>query len=172
MEDKEYRIRRNNLYKLSHTIRGSILDQTIFIERFIENIISWHFCPDASRHDLFFTLILNHRDLRFSSKIEMLEELLKCCYPNLMKKYPGLIKKLNSLRNLRNALSHSMLDNSKEFLSKQHSDRIQLRWFEDGRWKQRVITNDIFMKEMKNCHDILQILFDIYDVIKSKIKDA
>jgi hypothetical protein len=56
-----------------------------------------------------------------------------------------LVSRLHQVRKLRNRLAHVALDASGQFLDKKHEDRIQLRWFEEGREKTHVITK----REMK-----------------------
>ena len=47
------------LDELAKDIRGSILEQAIWIERLIENIISWHFCPEEDKRYQFFSFVIN-----------------------------------------------------------------------------------------------------------------
>jgi len=127
-------------FELSAEIRGKFLDLVLFAEAAISDIIARHFCPDDEEHMLFFSVVMSDPDLKFSTKIQMLEQLLRLRYSDILTQQTDLIDDLDRVRLWRNRLAHSHLDTSGKFLSKGHKDRIQLIFYEKGRRKQQVIT--------------------------------
>src|SRR5215813_5579564 len=92
----------NYLHELDKQLRGPYLVQAIWIEELIDDIISQHFCPeDQGRRSLLIGLILNHRDMTFSGKIDILEKIVKRSYPGLLKDHPGLVDRLTKVRRFR-----------------------------------------------------------------------
>ncbi|GAH13880.1 unnamed protein product, partial [marine sediment metagenome] len=134
----------DHLYDVSKEIRGRFLDQAIPIEMLIDDIISWHFCPEDTRQSLFFSLV--SPKLTFSNKIKILETILQIYYPDLVKKHQNLIKEINKIRDFRNRIAHSLLDASDEFLEKGYNDRIRLVFYRNGEKKHQVITMDNIKK--------------------------
>jgi hypothetical protein len=127
---------------LSAEIRGEFLDLAIFAELVITDIIARHFCPDEDRYMLFFSVVMTNPDLKFSTKEDMLREILKLRYRDILDAHGDLIDQVGKVRRWRNRLAHSHLDTSERFLSKGHKDRIQLIYYEAGRVKQQVISVD------------------------------
>jgi len=161
------------LYKRSQEIRGSILDQAIWIERIIEDIIAYEFFPDEGEQDKrmkMISFILNIRDLTFSSKVDALERLLKMRHSNIISNHPALLPTLNKIRKLRNRLAHSALDTSEEFLAKHHEDRIQIFFYEDGREKKQVLTLQEMHERLKECSKVIQELVAVKDEVKIDTK--
>ena len=149
------------LDELAKDIRGSILEQAIWIERLIENIIAWHFCPEEDKRYQFFSLVINGTDITFSSKIKILKKLLELYYPDLSQKYPKVTKELNKVRDFRNKIAHAMLDNSLEFLAHRYTDRVQLDVYQDGKEKKLVVTIMDRDEKLKECSRIALALDDI-----------
>ena len=161
------------LYKRSQEIRGSILDQAIWIERIIEDIISYEFFPDEKEQDKrmkMLSFVLNIRDLTFSSKVETLERLLRMSHSNIISNHPALLPTLNKIRKLRNRLAHSALDTSEEFLAKHHEDRIQIFFYEDGREKKQVLTLREVQERLKECSEIIHELATVRDEVRADTK--
>jgi hypothetical protein len=152
---------------LAKEIRGPFLEHAIVIERLIEDIISWHFCPDEERRLLLFSLVISEPDFTFSSKIEIIDKILKLHYPDLAKKYPKLVAELTKVRKFRNRIAHAMLDTSDDFLAGNFTDRIQLIYFEDGQTKHQVITTAERDERLKECW---RLVMDIVSIQQEVIK--
>jgi len=140
-------------------IRGPFLEQAIYIERIIDDIVSLHFCPDETKRNLFFSLVMP--EINFAYKIDILKQLLKLCYPDLAKKYPKLSKDLVNIKDFRNDIAHAMLDTSDEFMSKKYSDRIQFTSFKKGQTKPHEITSDDIKEKLKDCTRVILMLVEI-----------
>jgi len=149
----------NRVYNLSKEIRGRFLDQAIPIEMLIDDIISWHFCPEETRRSLFFSLMAP--ELTFSTKIKILKAILELRYPDLLKEHPKLIGEIKKIKKLRNKLAHSMLDSSEEFLEKRYDDRIRLIFYKKGEKKHLILKVDDIRERLKACSRVLLALVDI-----------
>lgn len=159
-----------HLFQLAKDIRASFLEQSIFIEKIIEDILAHHFCPEEDRRNLFFSLVINGTDLTFDSKICIFDKLLRLRYPDIIESNNKLIDELHKIRRFRNRLAHAMLDTSPDFLAKEYKDRIQLIYYEDGRKKQQVITTTERIKRLSRCSKIVQLLYEIKLEIIKRIK--
>jgi len=156
------------LDKLAKDIRCSILEQAIRIERLIEHIISWHFCPEEDKRYQFFSLVINETDITFSSKIQILKKLLKLYYLGLTQKYPKITRELNKVRDFRNKIVHAILDNSREFLAHRYTDRVQLNVYRDGKEKKLIVTIIDRDEKLKECSRITLALVDIQKEVKKR----
>jgi len=155
------------VFEQAKDVRGRFLEQAIFIENLIGDIISWHFCPEEDRRHLLFSLIINDVNFTFSSKIKVLKQLLKLRYPELGEKYPKMIKELKKVMEFRNKAAHRMLDSSEQFLAKKLTDRIQLVYFKDGQEKREVVTVKDMQERLKACSRLVLVIVDIQsEVIK------
>jgi len=157
------------LFELAKQIRAPFLEQAIYIEGLVEDIISRHFCPDEDRFNLFFSLIINRTDLTFSSKIDILERLIRLRYADLLDKYPKLIDELTKLRKFRNRIAHAILDSSDAFLAKKFTDRIQLIYYEDGQTKQQIVTVAENKERLRACSRLVQTLVDIQKEVVNRV---
>lgn len=158
----------NRIYNLSKEIRGRFLDQAIPIEMLIDDIISWHFCPEDTRQSLFFSLV--SPKLTFSTKIQILKTILQLRYPDLLKEYPKLIGEIKELKNLRNKFAHSMLDASEEFLEKGYDDRIRLIFYKKGKKKYLVVKVDDILERLKTCSRVLLALVNIQKGVRQRVQ--
>lgn len=153
-----------DLFKLSADIRGTFLDQSIMIERLIDDIIAKHFCAEEEKRILLFSLITSR--FSFQSRIMALKTVLECCYPQLFEKHRNTIKNLQQIREFRNKIAHSMIDSSIEFLEKKYNDRIRLVVY--GKEKHIVIKKDDMKKRLSDCSKAILALNEIQiKVIKS-----
>lgn len=158
----------NRVYDLSKEIRGRFLDQAIPIEMLIDDIISWHFCPEETRRSLFFSLVTPK--LTFSTKIKILKTILELRYPDLLKEYLKLMGEIEKIKNLRNKFAHSMLDASEEFLEKGYDDRIRLIFYKKGEKKYLVVKVDDIWERLKTCSRVLLALVNIQKGVSQRVQ--
>lgn len=158
----------DRLFDLSTEIRGKFLDQAISIEMLIDDIVSRHFCPEKDRRNLLFSLVTP--ELTFSTRIKILETVLERCYPNLLRKYPNLIKEVGRIRDFRNKIAHSMLDTSDEFLRKEYADRIRLVFYKKGEPKYLIIKKDAMRERLKACTQVVLALVDIQKEVMRQVQ--
>jgi hypothetical protein len=149
--------------------RGAYLAQVIHIEELVKDIISYHFCCYEDKRKQFVSLILNGTDYTFASGINILEKLLKIHYPDLCQRYPKLVNDLDKVMRFRNALVHSMLDTSDEFLAKNYADRIRLVSYDErGQTNYRDLTRSEIDERLEDCSDIHFVLVDI----RAEVRDC
>src|SRR5438067_9117812 len=87
------------LHKLAAELRGKFLNGSAWIETLLGDILATYFCRDSERRGLFFSEVAN--DMRLSSKATLLDKILQREFPQLLKAYPRLKKRLDSLRGFR-----------------------------------------------------------------------
>jgi hypothetical protein len=160
--------RLQKLHDAATSIRGVFLEQAIWIETLVTDIIVRHFTSDERQYSILNSLIFNRAEVTFNMKIEVLQKLFKFCYKDLLKKYSGLFPRLHKIRRRRNRLAHSHLDTSEEFLSKGFKDRIQLIFYENGRTKQEVITLKNHHAMLQECSRIVHILTKLQDEVAKR----
>ena len=158
------------VFEQAKNVRGLFLEQAIFIENLIGDIIAGHFCPEENRRRLLFSLIINDRNFTFSSKIKILKQLLKLRYPELGEKYPEVIKELKKVMEFRNKVAHRMLDSSEQFLAKKLTDRIQLVYFKDGQEKREVVTVKDMQKRLRACSRLVLTIIGIQEEVIQRVK--
>jgi len=156
-------------YQLDREIRGSILEQAITIEGFVEDIIATHFCPDLERRYLLHSLIISTPHLGFPSKVKILKGLLRICYPDLLQNFPDVIDELDKVRRFRNRIAHSALDTTPEWLANKFTDRIRLVYYKDGRREQQVVTLDDIKEKQIAFSRLIPVLLDIWGEVGRRI---
>jgi hypothetical protein len=120
------------LTEFDTNIRGAYLVNLISIHGIIKEVISYHFCSDNDGDDKrkqFVSLFLNDRYSFSFDIIDILEEILKHNYSDLIQEYSKLINTLKEMIKFGNWVSCSNLDMSKEYLAKHdfmNEDKIQL----------------------------------------------
>jgi hypothetical protein len=147
------------LYTLSFDIRGKFLDQTIWIEVLISDILSRFFSHEEPRQILFFSLVAPK--LEFRAKINILSTLLELHYPELLEGYPKLIDDINNIRKFRNKIAHAHLDTTDEFLKKEYTDRIRLIFFKKGKTVTMNLTKEDMGKRLSDCSKVVLALVDL-----------
>lgn len=155
------------LYNLDTNYRGKFILISVWIERIIEDIISYIFFPnedDEAKRDKMISFILS-RNLNFNTKLKVFQGLLEEDYKELFNEYDKLFKDLNDIKNFRNILAHSELDTSVKFLRKRYKDRIQLIYHETGKRELRTIKIEEFERNLNLCNKIIHDL----EMIKAKI---
>jgi hypothetical protein len=109
MEDKLQKKYVQMLFEHDRVIRSHAIYESTAIESLIENIVAWHFCPDAEKHLPFIGLMFVTAEATFSKKIEILIKILQNSYADILDDLPGLENQLNSVRKFRNKCAHNEL---------------------------------------------------------------
>ena len=157
------------LHELAKNIRAPFLEQAIIIERLVDDIIAWHFCPSSEHlRSQFFSVILGGAEVTFSQKINILETILRLSHHKLYQKHRTLREQLTKIRVFRNRLVHAMLDTSDKFRDKKNPDRIQLIYHEDGRAKQHVVTIADVNDRLRECSAVVMILLELDEAVSQQ----
>ena len=114
------------VFERDRLVRANAIYEATAIEGLVENIIAWHFCPDADKHLLFIGLMFRAAEVPFSRKITILIKVLKHSYPDILQDIPRLEKDLTSVRKFRNKFAHDELNLDEEKLATME-DGIHLR---------------------------------------------
>jgi hypothetical protein len=155
----------NALFALMRDIRGTFIDQAIWIDLLTTDILGAFFCPDDERRSLLSSDVLTGRDATFSGRLEILEKIVERWFPAFLAGHAGLFKQLGKIRRLRNRLAHAHLDSSNAFMARNYTDRIQLVFHEDGVEKTQVITVAEFHELLKECTQALTSLAELQKLV-------
>jgi hypothetical protein len=146
-------------------IRGTFIDQTIWLDVLVTDILATFFCPDKERRALLSSDVLTGRDATFSGRLEILEKTASRWFPAFVACHPSLFSQLGKIRRLRNRLAHSHLDTSDEFMARGYTDRIQLVFYEDGTEKTQVITIEEYNERLKECSRVMASLVELQTTV-------
>ena len=151
-------------YALAEKIRGAFIEQTIWIDHLLSDMLAVFFCADQSKRALLFSEVLTGQDFRFSTRISLLEAVLEKLRPDLAKPAESLIKKLDKIRRLRNRLAHSHLNATREEIAKlgEHK-RITFCFYEDGERKEQTISEEEWRVRMAETSEVMQALLILRD---------
>jgi len=162
----------NALHEMMKSIRGTIIDQAIWADVIVTDILAEFFAPDRKRRMLLLSDVLTGRDATFSGRVAVLEKVVTSFYPAFLDENKKLFDGLSKMRRLRNKLAHAQLDTSLEFLEKECTDRIQLVFYEDGEKKQQVITVEDFHERLREGSTTTRLLGDLLDLVRKDAKAA
>jgi len=155
----------NRLHRLVLEMRGAFVDQTIWIDVLVTDLLAHYFSPDPVRRSLLHSEVLTGRDASFNGRLEVLEDVVNLSFPDFKKKYPLLFKSLSNIRRLRNRLAHAQVDNGDEFLRKGYTDRIQLVFHEKGSKRTQIIMVPEFKERLKECTKCILALVELQQLI-------
>lgn len=118
-------------------IRSTFLDRFLLIENIVETLIATELFPTESEgRTKVLSCILNVEELTFSSKVDILHNLLKNRSDKILNKYPDLFPKISRIRKLRNRFAHSLFDNLWDIsMGRIYKDKIKMEFFENGEIK-------------------------------------
>jgi hypothetical protein len=139
------------LHDKDNLLRGRYLIQAIVIEGIIGDIIALSLCPNVDSRSLFTSLILNYREFTFEGKCQILKRLMELKYPTIVNKHKDIFGQINKVKEFRNKLAHCMLDTSDDFLAKNYTDRIQLRYYDKGQMQTKEITDTDMSEKLSSC---------------------
>jgi hypothetical protein len=94
--------------------RGQIINDTIYLERRIDEALTRHFCVDEEKKKELFELIIASERMTFSNKIQVFEYLFRKHHKAFVEKYPLIFADLKNINEERNIVAHYLLDTSKE----------------------------------------------------------
>jgi hypothetical protein len=104
--------------------RGKIINDTIVLERTIDNFLAIYFTqheldskPGESLFQEMLDLIFSNERMSLGSKIEVFCEIIKKHYPDFLKANPNVNKDLSFIIQQRNILAHYLFDFSEEAIA-------------------------------------------------------
>jgi hypothetical protein len=160
---KEHLAQSHALHEFAAELRGKFLNGSAWIETLLGDILATYFCRDSERRGLFFSEVAN--DMRLSSKATLLDKILQREFPQLLKAYPRLKKRLDSLRGFRNRLAHAHIDTSEHALATRKSDEVTFIFYEDGQMKRQQVTRDEAQRRANEANQLRKDLVEVQRVI-------
>lgn len=152
------------VYEWSVRIRGTFMDQTIWLDTIITGLLVLYFTEDEKKQSVL-SEALTGRDFSFSARIELLENVVKLSFPAFVSTHLDLFTKLDKIRRFRNRLAHAQLDTSDEFLAK-GGEKIRLTFYENGEAKHQVITFADVKTRLAECSQVMLQLVELQKLIK------
>ena len=153
------------LHALMREIRGTSIDQAIWIDVFVTDMLASFFCADKERRALLSSDVLAGRDASFSGRLEVLESIARKWFPEFLSSHGRLFEQLDKIRRFRNRLAHSRLDTTEAILAKGYTDRIQLIFNENGAEKTQVVTVTEFEERLKEGTEVTYSLLELQQLI-------
>ena len=93
------------LHAMMREIRGTSIDQAIWIDVLVTDMLASFFCSDKERRALLSSEVLSGRDSSFSGRLEVLERIAKKWFPEFVSKHAQTFKRLDKIRRFRNRLA-------------------------------------------------------------------
>jgi hypothetical protein len=167
----EFKQRLEQLFEIDRLVRSHIIYEAISIEGIIDQIIAWHFCPDEAKHVWFQSLLFREGEVGFSKKIRILKKLLRDCYPDLFEKVPGLINKLDDIRDLRNKFAHSELVLDENKVREADGKGVFLESVKDGKVDQEFVSIERANKIVNDNSHFRFLMIVIWLEIQNRAQD-
>lgn len=108
MNEEEFK----EFIKKAHEVRGSILNESIFLEKMLNYFIATHYCGDTEIRDEMCNNFLEF-DVSFRAKVACFGRIMKENYKSWLSEHNKIPEYLTKICDLRNAISHQVLDTSK-----------------------------------------------------------
>ena len=154
------------VFNIAKHLRGAFMDQAIWIDVIVTDILAQYFVPDSGKRMLLSSDVLAGPDSSFSSRIKLLKKIISRSYSSFAQEYPDICDRLDKVRRFRNRLAHAHLDTSEAFIGKLYQDRIQIVFYEDGREKTQVITVAESDDRLKECSTIVRQLLALHALLQ------
>lgn len=154
-------------YGLARDIRGNFIEQTIWIDHVLSELLADYFCEDAKKRALLFSEVISGVDSRFSSRISLLKTILHLHRPDLEAAYSSVCEKLDKVRRFRNRLAHSHVKADPEDIAKSQDGRITFCFYEDGVEKEYVASRDDSQLRLNEATNLLVKLLELREKLNA-----
>lgn len=170
--------------------RGGILEQVIFLEDILTNVIAWCFYPaqdksggdvtDQLGEDRISLKFLLLRKLDFKDKIDVLKDVVMVKKPDVWETnkelVKGIVNELEKIKDFRNLLAHSPLDMSKEYLlsleDKAGSKSFQVLQYRKGKINPERIDVGRIKLELRKIEVTWYRLLQLFALVRNDEQDA
>ncbi len=152
-------------YNLVRDMRGSFLEQSIWIDHILSELLAEYFCDNDKIRPLFFSEVIGGADFRFSSRITLLGSIMKAYHPQLAPKQKSLCDRLDKVRRFRNRLAHSHVKADPEDIARAQDDKFTLVFYEDGMSKEYIASAEDFRVRIKEATDLFIELLEIKELM-------
>ena len=148
-------------YALAKEIRGTFMEQTIWIAHFMSDMIANYFCDDKKKRELLFSEVITGDDFRFSTRIALLFDILEKSHPDVLLRTKGLKDRLDKIRRFRNRLAHSHLKATDAEIEKAQERFVTFCFYEDGMMKEQVVTKEDLRDRLVETSKVLDELLQL-----------
>lgn len=155
----------NQLHELVRNIRGACIDQAIWIDVLVTDILAQYFCPSKEKRPLLISQVLTGRDSSFSGRLDVLQKIVKRSFSDFSKRHPNFFEQLDKLRRFRNRLAHARVDTSDAFIEKGQTDRIVLMLDEGGTTKTHVVTSNEARERLAEGSRIIEAILELRKLV-------
>jgi len=155
----------NRIHDLARHVRGSFMEQAIWIDVLVADILAQYFAPDEDKRALLISEVLTGQGSTFSRNINTLRKVVSRSYASFSEEYPDFFSQLEKIRKFRNRLAHAHLDTSDKFIAEGHEDRIRIVFYEDGIAKTQVITVEDSNKRLGESSAVLSQLLKLQALV-------
>lgn len=100
------------LVKDAYTLRGCVVNESIFCERMVDEFLSNYFCSDIKKKKDIMELLLCTDRITSENKRQVLKKIVENNHKDFSDKYPSLFSDMLKLYEERNIMAHYMLDTS------------------------------------------------------------
>jgi hypothetical protein len=135
----------NILVKAAY-LRGSFINDTILLERVIDEFICRHFCSEENKKVELLESLMSTKRITFDSKLAVAKFIIDNHYPEFDEKYPNYKKDITDIITHRNVFAHFLLDTSDDGVEKMKLGGIQFLKFEKKTIP--VLYDDLQIKEI------------------------
>jgi hypothetical protein len=156
----------NRIFELAKHVRGAFMDQAIWIDVIVTDILAQYFVADTGKRMLLTSDVIAGPDSSFSSRIQLLGKIVSRSYTSFAQEYPNICDRLDKIRRFRNRLAHAHLDTSDAFMRKGYKDRIQIAFYEDGTEKTQVITIAESNDRLNECSVVVRQLLTLQALVQ------
>jgi hypothetical protein len=160
------------LMEYERVFRSQIIAAAITLEAEIDRIIAWHFCPDATKHPLLYSLIFREAEVTYKAKVIILKKLLKLAYPELSAPFAFLPRELLALGELRNKLAHCDIEIPPKAGPPSAIKGVTITSYRDGKRQTQLITPDEVNMKLETCRILRQALALILLIVRDPAKGA
>lgn len=91
-------------------VRGKIINETIYLERLIDEFLGRFFCSDPTRQAVLFDALLGTERITFENKRQIFQFVCERHYVQIKKENKDLFKDISTIIEHRNVLAHNLLN--------------------------------------------------------------
>ncbi len=145
------------------------MDQAIWIDVLIVDILAQYFCGDADRRAILSGEVLGGASSSFNKNIALLKKVVARSYPDFKEKCPDLFPLLERIRTFRNRLAHARVDTSPEALAAEPINSIRFISFKDGVPDYLEVTGPDSDKRLGECSKVVYALFELQKLVAEPV---
>lgn len=172
IKDDEQTLR--EFYKTAFELRGYFLDQVIWVESIMSDLLATYFCGPYRegnvRRQLLLMGLFNTGRFSFEDKIELFEDMLE--QENYPKKQQALnlVRKLRSVHDFRNKLSYNLVKASLSVSKRSKTGIIELEYEGMGGRKTESVSQKTIQDKLVEVQEVMEELVAIHDRIRAAWK--